>query len=82
MEFATPPVVLRDAAPALTRHLGLILAGLVDLIARRFLRDPTCVVLLVPLCLRLRRAMGRFERAVTRPVAVPVGMRVAMRVAM
>ena len=79
MEFASPPVVLRDAAPVLARHLGVILAGLVDLIARRFLRDPACVALLVPLCLRLRRALGRFERAVTRPVVargtMPVGMR-------
>ena len=67
MELAITSAAPDAAAPELIRQLRLIFAGLVDLIARRFLRDPACVALLVPLCLRLRRALGRLERALLRP---------------
>jgi hypothetical protein len=49
-------------APDLARRVGLILAALADLIARRFLRDPRLVLLIIPFCTRLKRAARRFER--------------------
>ena len=59
-----------DAAPELIRRLGYTLFGLAALVARRFLRNPRFFALIVPLYGRLRRAVRRFERALSRPVVV------------
>ncbi|MBC7634151.1 MAG: hypothetical protein H7251_00975, partial [Acetobacteraceae bacterium] len=50
----------------------LVLAGLVALVARRFLRVPRLAGLTVLLCGRIGRAAGRFARALVRPVKTPV----------
>lgn len=63
-----PPIVaLRDCAPELARQLGAILLGLAGVMARRFLKNPRLVLLIVPLWRRLTRIAGRFERVVARP---------------
>jgi hypothetical protein len=49
-------------APDFARRLGLILAGLAALIARRFLREPRLAALIIPLWTRLNRAARRFAR--------------------
>ena len=53
-----------SCAPDFARRLGGILACLVALIARRFLRDPFHADLIVPLCLYLRRAACRLAERV------------------
>ena len=63
----TPPLNLPDSAPALALRLGLVLAGVVALVARRFLRMPRLMGFTILLCARLGRAARRFERAMTRP---------------
>ena len=63
----TPPLNLPDSAPALALRLGLILAGVVGLVARRFLRMPHLMRFTILLCSRLGRAARRFERAMSRP---------------
>ena len=58
--------------------MGAILAAVAALIARRFLREPTLLPLIVPLWGWLGRTARRFERALTRlPTRVPTG-RVAL----
>ncbi len=54
---------LRAAAPDFARRLGAILAGLVALIARGFLKDPRYVGIILPLCKRLQRGAQRVARA-------------------
>ena len=76
-----PPLPSAPAdALARARQVGVILAAVAALIARRFLREPKLLVLIVPLWGWLGRTARRFERAVTqvRPVrtASPRGVRV------
>ena len=68
MEIAPTPLNLPIVAPELARRLGMILAGLVAVIARRFLREPRLLALILPLWRRLTHVAARFERAVARPV--------------
>ena len=51
----------------MARRLGLIIVGLVALVARRFLRMPHLMGLTLALCARLGRAGRRFARAIARP---------------
>ena len=60
-----PPSVM-DALPELARSLGLIVAGLAEVVARRFLRDPAFMGLIVPLWHWLHRSARRFGRIVVR----------------
>src|ERR1035437_1142043 len=53
---AAPPIPVQAFAPDLARRVGLILAALVALIARRFLREPRLALLIIPLCTRIHRA--------------------------
>lgn len=80
MELAPTPLNLPVVAPELARRLGMILAGLVAVIARRFLREPRLLALILPLWRRLTHVTARFERAVARRVrqqVAPVGQRAA-----
>ena len=56
-------------APDFARRLGVILAALAALIARRFLREPKFAALIVPLWSRLTRTARRFERLMARLAA-------------
>jgi hypothetical protein len=56
-------------APDFAARLGVILAGLAALIARRFLRDPFHAALIVPLWKHLTRAARRLDRAFARLAA-------------
>jgi hypothetical protein len=56
-------------APDFARRLGVILASLAALIARRFLRAPFRAALIVPLWTRLTRAAQRLNRAFARLAA-------------
>ena len=66
-----------EAALALAQRLGLILAGLAAVVARRFLREPKFVGLIIPLWSWLGRSGRRFARAVSRPAVVWTGTAVA-----
>ncbi len=67
MNKPTPPLNLPDSAPELALRFGAILAGLVGLVARRFLRMPHLMVFTLLLCARLGRMARRFARLMTRP---------------
>ena len=56
------PAPVQAYAPDFARRLGLILAALAAIIARRFPREPRLVALAVPLWRRINRAIRRFER--------------------
>jgi hypothetical protein len=56
-------------APDFAARLGVILAGLAALVARRFLRDPFRAPLIVELWTRLTRAAHRLDRAFARLAA-------------
>jgi len=56
-------------SPDFARRLGVILAGLAALVARRFLGDPFRAALIVPLWTHLTRATRRLERAFARLAA-------------
>jgi hypothetical protein len=58
-------------APDFARRLGVILAGLAALIARRFVRDPFHAALIVPLWRHITRAARRLDRAFARLAAAP-----------
>jgi hypothetical protein len=60
------PAPVQASASDLARRVGLILATLAALIARRFLRQPRFAALIVPLWSRLQRAARRFERLMAR----------------
>jgi hypothetical protein len=49
-------------APEFARRLGLILRMLADIVARRLLREPRFVALIVPLWRRINRSLQRVER--------------------
>ena len=68
--FFTTPTELRDRAPDLARRIAAILLGLAGVMARRFLKNPRLVALIVPLWRHLTRIAGRFARAVAAPVRV------------
>ena len=72
MKVISPLPRVSDTAPELVRRLGLILAGIVAVVARRFLKDPTFHEVIVPLCGWLNRALRRFAR-VRVVAAVPCG---------
>ena len=59
---AAPPPPIQAYAPDFARRLGLILAALAALIARRFPLSPRLVPLIVPLWTRLTRTARRCER--------------------
>ena len=69
MTNASPVLRVRETAPETVLWLGLIVAGLAALIARRFLRDPKFAALVGPLWSWLNRSVQRFGRV--RSVAVP-----------
>ena len=56
-------------APDFAARLGIILAGLAALIARRLLRDPFRAALIVPLWKHITRAARRLDRAFARLAA-------------
>ena len=58
----------------MARRLGVILAAVAALIARRFLRDPKFAAVIVPLWGWLGRSARRFERVVMRPAVVRPGV--------
>lgn len=71
MNKPTPPFSLPDSAPELALQFGAILAGLVALVARRFLRMPHLIGFTLLLCGRLGRMVRRFERLMTVPARAP-----------
>jgi len=56
------PDPVQAFAPDFARRFSAIMAALVALIARRFLRDPRLALFIVPLWNRLNRTTRRFER--------------------
>jgi hypothetical protein len=56
-------------APDFAARLGVILAGLAALVARRFLRDPFHAALIVPLWTHITRAARRLNHAFARLAA-------------
>jgi hypothetical protein len=62
VETPAIPAPVSAYAPEFARRLGLILRALAEIIARRLLRDPRFVALIVPLCGRINRAVCRCER--------------------
>ena len=69
MEIMSAPPYRPDAAPELIRRFGFIMAALMVVVAKRFVRAPL-VVLNVPLWGWLSRTVQRFGRAVTRKMVV------------
>ena len=70
--FVNPPpnpTPIQASAPDIARRVGLIVAGLAALVAKRFLHDPHLVLLIVPLWTRLTRTARRFERLMARLAA-------------
>jgi len=67
METSSPAPRLRDAAPASVLRLGMIVAGIAALVARRFLRDPKFGALVGPLWSWLNRTVQRFGRVRVKP---------------
>lgn len=59
------------ATPELAQRFGAIIAGLVAVVARRFLREPRLVGLILPLCRWLARTVRRFARVTAGPAVVP-----------
>lgn len=66
--FVPPPALA--AVPELARRFGVILAAMLVVVARRFVREPRLILLNVPVWRWLSRAIWRFARALTRPVVV------------
>ncbi len=62
MQPASLPLPVQAYAPDFARRLGLILAALAALVARRFPLSPRLVPLIVPLWTRLTRTARRAER--------------------
>ena len=62
MQPASLPAAVQAYAPDFARRLGLILAALAALIARRFPLSPRLVPLLIPLWTRLNRTARRCAR--------------------
>ena len=70
MNINAPPINPLADVPELLRRLGAIMAGLAAVVARRFLRNPRLVGLIVPLWQRLTHIALRIERAVGRTTRV------------
>ncbi len=70
MNINAPPINPLADVPELLRRLGAIMAGLAAVVARRFLRNPRLVGLIVPLWQRLTHIASRIERAVGRKTRV------------
>ena len=68
-------------APDLARRVGVIVAALAALIARRFLAEPRLVALIIPLWNRLTLSARRFERLMARLAAgrLPIPRRCTVR---
>jgi len=64
------PIPALAAAPELARRFGVILAAMLMVVARRFVREPRLILLNVPVWRWLSQAIWRFARALTRPVVV------------
>ena len=64
-----PLTPVQAYAPDFARRFCMIMTALAALIARRLLRDPRLIALIVPLCNRINRAARRFERLVARLTA-------------
>ena len=62
MTLSPAPPSVMEAVPELARRLGLIVAGLAEVVARRFLRDPKFMWVIVPLWHWLHRSARRFAR--------------------
>ena len=62
METPAIPAPVSAYAPEFARRLGMIFRALAAIVARRLLRDPRFVALIVPLWRRINRATNRFER--------------------
>ena len=60
---------LRDAAPDIARRFGVIMADLYALVAHGFLRHPTRVFIIIPLCGYITRTIRRFQRLAARVAA-------------
>ena len=69
MTLSPAPPSVMEAVPELARRLGLIVAGLAEVVARRFLRDPKFMWVIVPLWHWLHRSARRFARVTLRPAA-------------
>ena len=69
MSTEPAPAPVQASAPDLARRVGLILAALAALVARRLLRHPRLGALIIPLWTRLNRAARRFERLMARLAA-------------
>ena len=69
MQTAPLPTPLAAFAADFSRRFGLILVALAALVARRLLRQPRLVTLIVPLWNRLNRAARRCERLMARLAA-------------
>ena len=65
-------LALPDCAPDLARRLGVIMLAVATLVARRFLKEPRLVGLIVPLWRWLTHAARRFERALAQVERVRV----------
>jgi hypothetical protein len=57
------------SAPDLARRVGIILASLVALIARRFLKEPRLAIFTLRLANRINRSARRFQRLMARLAA-------------
>ena len=69
MQSAPLPAPVQASLPDLARRLGIILASLVAIVARRFLRDPRFFPIIIPLWTCITRAALRFERLTVRLAA-------------
>ena len=69
MSTEPAPAPVQASAPDLARRVGLILAALAALVARRLLHHPRLSALIIPLWTRLNRAARRFERLMARLAA-------------
>ena len=71
MEIASPRARVGEVAPEMVRRVEMIVSAVAALIARRFLRDPRFMALIVPLWGWLNRTVRRMGR-VRVVAAVPV----------
>ena len=70
MEIMSAPPLRPDATAELVRRFGFIMAALMVVVAKRFVREPWLLALNVPLWSWLSRTVQRFGRAVTRKMVV------------
>ena len=72
MQSAPLPAPVQASLPHLARQLGIILASLAAIVARRFLHEPRFFSIIIPLCTRITRAARRFERLTVRLAGGPL----------